>query len=119
LLVVDDDDFVRAILVDGLRFQGFDVAEASNGFSALKELETRIPDALVVDYAMPGMNGDEVARRARAKQNDLPVIFCSGFADSLALQGIDGARVLRKPVAVDAIAQAASELIRQPQHQLA
>jgi len=119
LLVVDDDDFVRTILVDGLRFQGFEVAEASSGFGALRELDAHVPDALVVDYAMPGMNGDEVARRARERHHDLPVIFCSGFADSLALQGIEGARVLRKPVAVDAVAQVVSELIGQPQPEFA
>ena len=115
LLVVDDDDFVRTILVDGLRFQGFDVAEASNGFGALKELDAGIPDALVLDYAMPGMKGDEVARRAREMLPGLPVVFCSGFADSLALQSIEGARVVSKPVAVSAIAQAALELISQGQ----
>jgi CheY-like chemotaxis protein/anti-sigma regulatory factor (Ser/Thr protein kinase) len=111
LLVVDDDDFVRSILVDGLRFQGFEVVEASSGFNALKELDSRVPDALIVDFAMPGMNGDEVARRARARRQDLPVVFCSGFADSFALQGINGARVLRKPVAVSAVARTVSDMI--------
>jgi signal transduction histidine kinase len=116
LLVVDDDDFVRTILVDGLRFQGFEVAEAPSGFVALKELKAGIPDALVLDYAMPGMNGDEVAQRAREMRPDLPIVFCSGFADSLALQGVEGARVIRKPVAVGEIARVVLELTakRQP-----
>ena len=59
------------------------------------------PDAVVLDYAMPGMTGAEVAQRMRARHPHLPIVFCSGYADSLALDQIPDAVVLRKPVTID------------------
>ena len=111
LLVVDDDDAVRQVLVDGLRFEGFEVVEAADGAAGLLALERERPDALVVDYAMPGMNGAEVAKRARALRPGLPVVFCSGYADTLALDDIEDAPLFRKPVAVSALGRAVADLV--------
>ncbi len=111
LLVVDDDDDVRQILVDGLRLEGFEVFEAADGAAGLLALEREIPDALVVDYAMPGMNGAEVAKRARSLRPNLPVVFCSGYADTLALDDIEDAPLFRKPVTVSALGRAVADLV--------
>ncbi|WP_332773573.1 response regulator [Phenylobacterium sp.] len=111
LLVVDDDDAVRQVLVDGLRLQGFQVFEAADGPSGLVALAREAPDALVLDYAMPEMNGAEVARRARALRPGLPVVFCSGYADTLALEGVDDALIARKPITVPALARMVSGLL--------
>jgi signal transduction histidine kinase/CheY-like chemotaxis protein len=111
LLVVDDDDAVRQILVDGLRLEGFEVAEAADGETGLQALRREPPHALVVDYAMPGMNGAEVAKQARALRPGLPVVFCSGYADTLALDDIEDAPLMRKPVAVSALGRMVVDLI--------
>jgi signal transduction histidine kinase len=100
VLVVDDDDQVRRTLCDGLESEGFVVMPASDGPSGLELLASKQPDAAVLDYAMPIMTGAEVARRARAKYPALPIIFCSGYADSLALDQIEAATVVRKPVSI-------------------
>ncbi|CAN7394235.1 response regulator [Caulobacter sp. LjRoot300] len=111
LLVVDDDDAVRQILVDGLRLEGFEVAEAADGETGLQALRRDPPDALVVDYAMPGMNGAEVAKQARVLRPGLPVVFCSGYADTLALDDIEDAPLVRKPVVVSALGRMVVDLI--------
>lgn len=111
LLVVDDDDAVRQILVDGLRLEGFEVAEAIDGETGLQALRRERPDALVVDYAMPGMNGAEVAKQARALRPGLPVVFCSGYADTLALDDIEDAPLVRKPVVISALGRMVVDLI--------
>lgn len=111
LLVVDDDDAVRQVLVDGLRLEGFEVFEAEDGATGLRALEREAPDALVLDYAMPGLNGAEVARRARILRPGLPVVFCSGYADTLALDDIENAPLFRKPVAVSALGRAVADLV--------
>jgi len=101
VVVIDDDDQVRQILCDGLFSEGFTVRSAANGPSGLTLVDADPPDAVVLDYAMPGMTGAEVAQRMRLRHPHLPIVFCSGYADSLALDEISDAVVLRKPVTID------------------
>jgi signal transduction histidine kinase len=111
ILVVDDDDAVRMVLADGLRLDGFQVFEAADGPSGLALMERQTLDAVVLDFAMPGMNGAELAKRARALRPGLPVAFCSGYADTLALESVQDAIVLRKPVAVSTLGRAVADLL--------
>ena len=97
VLVIDDDDSVRAVLVETLKGAGYNVVEASDGHQGLAKLDEVKPDVAVVDFLMPGMNGDEVGRRLQRSLPELPILFVSGYYDTLALDGISGAAVLRKP----------------------
>jgi len=106
VLVVDDDRHVRESLCEALASEGFLVRSASDGPSGLAELEAETPDAVVLDYAMPGMTGAEVARRALVRHPHLPIVFLSGYADSLALDQIEAAAVLRKPIAIADLSRA-------------
>ncbi|MET3667247.1 response regulator [Caulobacter sp. 1776] len=106
VLVVDDDRQVRESLCEALISEGFFVRSAADGLSGLAQLETEVPDAVVLDYAMPGMTGAEVARRAQAAHPHLPIVFLSGYADSLALDQIEAAAVLRKPIAISDLSRA-------------
>jgi CheY-like chemotaxis protein len=98
-------------LVDGLRFEGFDVIEAAGGVDGLAALQSRSPDALVVDFAMPGMNGAEVGGRARAMRPGLPIVFCSGYSDTAQLEKVEGAVLLRKPVSIGVLGRAVMDLV--------
>lgn len=66
VLVVDDFEDTRIIYAESLRFAGFDVAEAANGHDALDMASKLSPDFVVMDLAMPGMDGWEAARRLKA-----------------------------------------------------
>jgi CheY-like chemotaxis protein len=57
------------------------------------------PDLVLLDFAMPGMNGAELARAARKLYPDLPIVFVTGFAESDELEGALGSDVpvLKKP----------------------
>jgi signal transduction histidine kinase len=98
LLVIDDDDDVRSVLVQALRDSGFGVIEAPDGATGLELLDKHVPAAAIIDFLMPGLNGADVARQAQRRQPDLPIIFVSGYYDTMALDAISGAVVLRKPV---------------------
>jgi len=67
VLVVEDDAAVRRMLERSLGAEGFDVAGAADGGAALAAAEGQVPDLVVLDVAMPGMDGFEVCRRLRAK----------------------------------------------------
>lgn len=99
ILLVDDDHAVREVTGSALRDLGHTVLEAPGGPVALDLLARpgqRI-DLLVVDFAMPGMNGVEVARRARAARPGLEVLFITGYADLSALAGTAEERIVQKP----------------------
>jgi CheY-like chemotaxis protein len=98
VLVVDDDKLVRRFISDCLRSLEHHVTEAENGAQGLATLERERFDLLVVDFAMPGMNGAEVARAAQERQPGIKVLMVSGYADSAAVEAALGtARLLRKP----------------------
>lgn len=99
ITLVDDDDDVRGFLKDVLGESGFAVTALADGAACLADLEARRPDLLMLDFAMPGLNGAETALMARRRHPDLPIILVTGYADSDALDiaAGNGAVILRKP----------------------
>ena len=77
LLVVDDDADVRASLERGLRLSGFAVRSAQDGPGALRAVHERVPDAVVLDLGLPGMDGVAVVTALRAMDHDVPVCVLS------------------------------------------
>jgi CheY-like chemotaxis protein len=98
ILIVDDDNAVREVTASILREVGHRVLEAGSGGAALEILqrETSI-ELLLVDLAMPGMSGAELARRVQTKRPELPVLFVTGFANRAALEGVSETRIIGKP----------------------
>jgi signal transduction histidine kinase len=110
ILLVDDDNAVREVTREMLTELGCEVIEAGSGGAALDALQ-RDPkvDLMIVDFAMPGMNGAEVARLVNAKRPGLPVLFVTGFADRSMLSGVSETRIVRKPFMQDELA---SKIVR-------
>ncbi|PVY95872.1 response regulator transcription factor [Actinomycetospora cinnamomea] len=77
LLVVDDDADVRTSLERGLRLSGFAVRSAQDGPGALRAVHERVPDAVVLDLGLPGMDGVAVVSALRAMDHDVPVCVLS------------------------------------------
>jgi CheY-like chemotaxis protein len=99
ILLVDDDPEVRTLAATCLRQRGHRVREASNGRAALAVLDGgETFDLLVADFAMPGMNGVELAEEALLQWPGLPVLFVTGYAETLALSGsLANAPLIKKP----------------------
>jgi PAS domain S-box-containing protein len=114
VLIIDDDSDLRGVLVNSLEALGYGVMEAADGATGLTMLDQERPDVLVVDFAMPGMNGAEVAKAARERCPGLPVVLTSGYADSEAIDRAvgQGAKVLRKPFRIDELLSAVSKAIK-------
>ena len=76
LLVVDDSDFFRQLLEETLTAAGFEVTTSPDAEEALATLGRELPDLLVVDLVMPGMDGFELVRRVRERwrAGELPLI---------------------------------------------
>ncbi|MET3926982.1 ATP-binding protein [Devosia sp. 2618] len=82
ILVVDDDALINMNTVDMVEDLGHTAIEAYSGKQALEILASgKQIDALITDYAMPGMTGVELADKARALFPDLPILLATGYAD--------------------------------------
>ncbi|MFA5967941.1 MAG: response regulator [Sphingomonas sp.] len=110
ILLVEDEDMVRAVAERALARQGYTVITAENGEVALEMLATHDrPDLLISDVVMPSMDGPTMVRRARERYPDLPILFMSGYAEEQLRKSIDIDHVafLAKPFSVQQLAEAA------------
>jgi signal transduction histidine kinase/FixJ family two-component response regulator len=104
VLVVDDDHAVRQVTVEMLRDLGNEVLQAQGGAEALVLLEglSDQPRLILLDYAMPGMNGLQLARRLRERGLCMPIALVTGYAELNEVDAhaspLDG--LLRKPFTI-------------------
>ncbi|MFC1467444.1 response regulator [Verrucomicrobiota bacterium] len=86
ILIADDDQFITTLYETKLQKEGMDVVLAADGEEAIKELQTTVPDVILLDIQMPKINGVQVLSyiRAHPKLKDIPVIiFSNAYADKL------------------------------------
>lgn len=108
VLIVDDEPNARRVLAIGLRVEGFDVDEASDGNVALERLAVRTADVCFVDLMMPNMNGLELARQLRCHHPAVRVVLTSAYHLSerqLERAGLGPVAFVPKPFDLDALAQ--------------
>ncbi|WP_340266875.1 ATP-binding protein [Sphingobium mellinum] len=114
VLLVEDEDMVRAVAERALSRQGYKVLTANDGEQGLEVLagDEKI-DLLISDVVMPNMDGPSMVARARNSHPDLPVLFMSGYAEEQLRKSIDIANVafLPKPFSVSQLAEAARDAL--------
>jgi CheY-like chemotaxis protein len=94
---------------------GYVVTEAADGASGLLALKAARHDLLVVDYAMPGLNGAEVIAQAREIVGDMPVILATGYADMAQVGRVLGTQsILIKPFDISTLANAVAKALPEP-----
>jgi len=113
ILVVEDESFVRALIVDRLTEAGFDVDEASDSNEAAKLLDADGYVLLVTDMQIPGrFTGAELAERCNCRNESIPVLFVHGRAEAMhCLKNADiKAAVLAQPFGLDDLVETARSL---------
>ncbi len=118
ILVVDDDAPVRRMLVRTLEGEGYEVSSAADGGLALAAVERSAPDVVVLDVAMPGLDGLAVCRRLRGHGLALPILLLTARdAVSDRVTGLDAGAddYLVKPFAVEELAARVRALARRGQ----
>jgi CheY-like chemotaxis protein len=109
VLVVDDDDQVRRIVVRQVASLGYRVLEASNGLDALDILARDADfDLLLIDLNMPDMDGQAVAVEARHLRADLGILFTSGQGEAA---DSEGEHFLMKPYRKKELAEKIREVL--------
>jgi two-component system response regulator MprA len=115
ILVVDDDAPIRRMLDRTLTAEGYEVRCAADGGAALASIERSVPDAVVLDVSMPGLDGLEVCRRLRGKRLATPILLLTA-RDALEdrVAGLDAGAddYLVKPFAVEELSARLRALLR-------
>lgn len=116
ILVVDDEDALRTVASDVLRMAGFDVVTACDGVEALERFRERDDIvAVLLDMAMPRMNGAETFRELRRLRADVPVLLSSGYDEQQATSQFAGeglAGFLQKPYRATQLIERIQDLVR-------
>ena len=113
VLVVDDQKDVREVAVaqiEAIVSQGLEAASADTALDLLYNCDS--VNLMMVDYAMPGKSGIELASATRAKYPDLPLLIVTGYADTTHIDGqIPRARLMKKPYRLAELADAVESLL--------
>jgi two-component system cell cycle sensor histidine kinase/response regulator CckA len=117
ILLVDDEQSVRAIVLKILRRAHYNVLEAEDGETALRIAEAHPGkiDLVITDMFMPGLRGREVVERLAPTRPGLRALFISGYADQDARTGVPGgANFLNKPFSGQELASAVEKVLKGP-----
>ncbi len=115
ILVVDDNSAVRTITAIMLRTLGHEAVEAASGQDALALLEKdRRFDLMIIDLAMPNMDGDEFAASAAEFIPGVPRLFVTGYAEAGGRRRRADGELLKKPFRRAQLAEKLRHLLRHP-----
>jgi CheY-like chemotaxis protein len=105
ILVVEDDADLRRLFRTALSLAGYNVDEAADGVEALRIIESRVPDLVVLDLMLQSLDGQSVQQElaARAITSDIPIVVVTG--STLEISGVNVSCILRKPVMPDQLVQ--------------
>jgi two-component system KDP operon response regulator KdpE len=104
VLVIDDEPPIRKLLRVGLSAHGYQIVEASNGKMALNLLSEQTPDLVILDLGLPDMQGHELLRTMRARNDSVPIVVLSSRDDETGkVQALDSGAddYVTKPFGMD------------------
>jgi DNA-binding NtrC family response regulator len=81
VLVIDDDPVVRSVLIEALESQAFEVVSAGDARTALQQVSAEVPEVVILDLRLPGLDGMEALRKLKEIAPQLPVVILTGFGD--------------------------------------
>ncbi|MGJ7516423.1 response regulator [Pseudomonas baetica] len=111
ILVVEDDSIVRSLIIDVLEELEFNVLEADGSEQALEKLRDQNLhiDLMMTDVGLPIMDGRELANEACTLRPGLPILFASGYAESIDVP--PGMHVIGKPFSIDQLRDKVKSII--------
>jgi len=113
ILVVEDEDLIRDVVVDILEGHGHEVLQAENGEHALQLCAEATPDLIFTDVKLPGpLSGWDVAIRCRESHPAIPVIYATGHTHS-APRPVSGSIMLHKPYRLERLLDSIRTLTQQ------
>lgn len=116
VLVVDDDTSALTLLDIMLKRSGFEAVVAENATQALEQLDKTVPDLIILDYMLPGMNGVELCRTIRQREDtaNIPILMLSARGDKGVVTAAKEAGItdhLMKPLLIHEVTEKLTTII--------
>ncbi len=117
ILIVDDQYGIRILLNEVLQKEGYDTYQAANGLQALEIVQENVPDLILLDMKIPGMDGIEILKRVKALHPNMKVIIMTAYGElDMIQEAMDlGAMThFAKPFDIVDIREAVKKYLAQP-----
>src|SRR5256885_7501405 len=121
ILVVDDEPSIVDAVATALRYEGFEVDEATGGRDALKSIAEREPDLVVLDWMLPDLDGIEVGRRMRERGFKTAILFLTAkdaVENKVEALRVGGDDYVTKPFSLAEIVARVQAILRRTQSEL-
>ncbi len=122
ILIIEDDEAMRALLKDLLDEEGFSTGSVSNGFDALQNLIEESFDLIITDIQMPGLTGLDILPRIKKLQPQVPVIVITAFgSEELCRRSVEKGATgyLEKPIHINKLRTMIREMVSSKEKSLA
>lgn len=116
LLVIDDEPEILEMIRAHFSVRGYEVLSALDGEEGLELLESKRPDAILLDLKMEKLDGDRFLEEARARKHDVKVLVITGYTDEALqrkLERLGASAVLEKPASILEIERRVEELVKE------
>ncbi|MEE9440538.1 MAG: response regulator [Candidatus Thermoplasmatota archaeon] len=115
IMIVDDEEDIRVSVGQIFEVSGYEVTKAEDGNDCLNKLERAIPDLVILDIMMPGMNGWDVAARIKenSKWSKIPIVFLTAKGDemSIGMGGLASKEYIVKPFDIIKLKERVEEIL--------
>ena len=115
VLIIDDDPGTRGLLTEVLHVAGYETVTAANGAEAVRQLVASKPCVILLDFAMPVMDGHDFREVQKSVAPDVPIVCLTGAADpEQTARRVGASRLQRKPLDTEALCRTVDELCSRP-----
>jgi len=97
ILIVDDEEMVRTLLLQAFKFFGYEIETAENGLEAIKQITMKAYDLIITDYMMPKMDGLELIQRIKMLNPSIPVLVVTSDGPEYELLESGALACIKKP----------------------
>ena len=115
IMIVDDEEDIRVSVGQIFEVSGYEVIKAEDGNDCLNKLERAIPDIVILDIMMPGLNGWDVAARIKenSKWSEIPIVFLTAKGDemSIGMGGLASEEYVVKPFDIIKLKERVEEIL--------
>ena len=115
IMIVDDEEDIRVSVGQIFEVSGYEVTKAEDGNDCLNKLEHAIPNLVILDIMMPGMNGWDVAARIKetSKWSKIPIVFLTAKGDemSIGMGGLASKEYIVKPFDIIKLKERVEEIL--------